>query len=182
MEAALLRQRRNLILISSGLLLFDFANVTVTKVSVMGTELLIGNVKVLMYFAWALWGYFFLRYYQYLHEEKDLGISSGIKSQFEARAWHYTFKKINKTQIQGNLEFKRDGFRWRYSVREYDVARSNLHETEAGSLPLMQTCWWLGRAFYHVVVHTPRATDHILPFILAIGAPAVSLVKAVQGG
>ncbi len=182
MEAALLRQRRNLILISSGLLLFDFANVTVTKVSVMGTELLIGDVKVLIYFAWALWGYFLLRYYQYLHEEKDLGISSGITSQFESRAWRYTFKKLNKTQIQGDIEFKRQGFRWRYSVKEYDTARSNVRETEGGFLPLMQTYWWLARALYYVVIHTPRATDHALPYLLAIAAPVVSVVKAVHGG
>lgn len=75
MNTDLLRQRRNLILISGGLLLFDFANVSVAKISVMGTELLIGNAKVIAYFAWAMWCYFLLRYYQYLRAESDLGIS-----------------------------------------------------------------------------------------------------------
>ncbi len=180
MDTGLLRQRRNLILVSSALLLFDFANVTVTKVSVMGTELLIGNVKVLVYFAWAMWGYFLLRYYQYLREEKDLGISAGVKSQFDAKAWRYTFGIINKTQISGTIEFKRQGLRWTYSVKEYDTGHSNLHETKAGFLPLIPTYWWLARAFYYVAVHTPKATDHILPYLLAIAAPVVSIVKAVQ--
>lgn len=180
MDTGLLRQRRNLILVSSVLLLFDFANVTVTKVSVMGTELLVGNAKVLIYFAWAIWGYFLLRYYQYLHEEKDLGISAGIKSQFNARAWSYPFKKINKTQINGTIDFERQGFRWAYSVKEYDTGRSSFHETAAGFLPVMKTYWWWARAVYYVAVHTPKATDHILPYLLAIAAPVVSIVKAVQ--
>ena len=180
MDTGLLRQRRNLILVSSALLLFDFANVAVTKVSVMGTELLIGDVKVLIYFAWAMWGYFFLRYYQYLNEEKDLGISAGIKSQFKARAWPYTFKKINKTQISGTIEFKREGFRWAYSVNEYEAGRGTTQETYAGVLPVMRTYWWLARAAYYVAVHTPKATDHILPYLLAIAAPVVSAVKAMQ--
>jgi hypothetical protein len=144
----------------------------------MGTELLIGDVKVLIYFAWALWAYFFLRYYQYLRQEKDLGISAGVKSQFQARAWRYTFKKINKTQIQGTIEFKRQGVRWTYSVKENDP-RVGVHETASGFLPLIQTYWWLVRAFYYVAIHTPKATDHILPFLVAIAAPIVSIVKAI---
>ena len=181
MDTDLLRQRRNLILVSSALLLFDFANVTVTKVSVMGTELLIGDVKVLIYFAWAMWGYFLLRYYQYLHEEKDLGILTGIKSQFDARAFSYPFRKLNKTQINGTIEFECQGFRWAYSVKEYDAGHLKMHETAAGSLPVIQTYWWLARAVYYVAVRTPKATDHILPYALAIAAPVVSIVKAAQG-
>lgn len=180
MDTGLLRQRRNLILISSALLLFDFAKVTVTKVSVMGTELLIGDVKVLIYFAWAMWSYFLLRYYQYLHEEKDLGISAGVKSQFDARAWQYTFKKINKTQISGTIEFKRQGFRWAYSVKEYGVGQGTMQETHAGVLPVMRTYWWLARAAYYVAVRTPKATDHILPYLLAIAAPVFSALKATH--
>ena len=34
MDSDLLRQRRNLMMISGGLLLFDFANVTLTKINI----------------------------------------------------------------------------------------------------------------------------------------------------
>ena len=47
MNADLLRQRRNLIGISAILLIFDFANVRIAKVSLLGTKLLAGNVQVL---------------------------------------------------------------------------------------------------------------------------------------
>lgn len=179
MDTGLLRQRRNLILISSALLLFDFANVTVTKVSVMGTELLIGDAKLLIYFAWAMWFYFLLRYYQYLHEEKDLGISAGITSQFKAKARPYLIKKIERPEFPGTFEFKRQGLRWAYSVKEYDPTRSRSQETETELLPVIQTYWWLARAVYYVAAHTPKVTDHILPYLLAIAAPIVSIVKTI---
>ena len=54
MNADLLRQRRNLIAISMVLLLFDFAKVNIAKVNVLGTDLLVGNAQVLMFFAWAM--------------------------------------------------------------------------------------------------------------------------------
>lgn len=47
----LLRQRRNLLITSIGLLLFDFAHMSITKVSLLGTELLVGDPIILKAFA-----------------------------------------------------------------------------------------------------------------------------------
>ncbi|QLQ03885.1 MAG: hypothetical protein HZY77_15000 [Thiobacillus sp.] len=74
----LLRQRRNLLITSIGLLLFDFAHMSVAKVSILGTELLVGDPIILKVFAWGMWAYFLLRYYQYL---KTSGILE-LKWQF----------------------------------------------------------------------------------------------------
>ena len=71
MNADLLRQRRNLIGISAILLIFDFANVRIAKVSLLGTELLAGNVQVLAVCAWVIRFYILIRYYQYLRAEPD---------------------------------------------------------------------------------------------------------------
>ena len=182
MNTNLLRQRRNVISLSSGLLLFDFAKVTITNVSVMGTELLVGDVKVLIYFAWMLWGYFLLRYYQYLRVETDLGISATFKSQFDGQARAYVFQELGREWFSGNVEFKRHGIRWAYSVKEYIPGTDSNSEVEGGPLPIYKAVWWLLTSIYYVTVHTPKATDHILPFMLAIAAAVVSGIRVIQGG
>lgn len=182
MDTDLLRQRRNLIVISSGLLLFDFAKVTVTKISIMGTELLIGDAQVIVYFAWAMWGYFLLRYYQYLKVEVDLGISSSVKKRFEGWARAYVFRNVlNDTKFfQGHIQFARKGLRWSFSIIEYDPAKLGEIETRNNLLPFVGTLLWWGRSLFSVAMHTPKATDHVLPFLLAIAAPVISIFRAVQ--
>lgn len=180
MNTDLLRQRRNLILVSGGLLLFDFANVSVAKVSVMGAELLIGNAVVLGYFAWAMWAYFLLRYYQYLRAESDLGLAKVIQSGFEGRARAYVFEQLQVKQVMGSIDFKRAGIQWNYSVSEYDVSSGGPRETQKGSLPILRAAWWKVGSILFVAFHTPKATDHVLPFFLALSAPLVSAIKAMQ--
>lgn len=180
MNADLLRQRRNLILISGGLLLFDFANVSVGKVNVMGTELLVGDAKVLAYFAWAMWCYFFLRYYQYLRAENDLGISKAIQAGFEGKAKAYVSELHRIKQLMVSIDFRQTGIRWNYSVSEYDTSAGGPREIQKGSLPLLKAVWWKAMSVYYVAIHTPKATDHILPFLLALAAPIVGAVKAAQ--
>lgn len=160
--------------------MFDFANVSVAKISVMGTELLIGNAKVIAYFAWAMWCYFLLRYYQYLRAESDLGISKAIQSGFEGRARAYVLELLRIKQLMGSVDFKRTGIRWNYSVNEYDGSSGGPREIQKGSLPLLKAAWWKARSVYYVAIHTPKATDHVLPFLLALAAPIVSAVKAAQ--
>lgn len=180
MNADLLRQRRNLILISGGLLLFDFANVTVAKVSVMGTELLVGNPQVIAYFAWTMWCYFLIRYYQYLRAENDLGISTAIQSGFEGRARAYVFEILKAKQLMGSIEFRLNDAHWGYSVKEYDTNFGEPREIQTGSLPRLRAFWWKAKSIYCVAIHTPKATDHVLPFLLASATPVVSILRAVQ--
>jgi|SRR3989338_2386014 len=178
MDSDLLRQRRNLMMISGGLLLFDFANVTVAKVSILGTELLIGNVKVLIYCAWFLWGYFLLRYYQYLRAESDLGISTSFRSLLEGKAKAYLFQKLGKEHFRGYFSFTRSGLRLKYSMMEYQTNIGTDLEIEKGVLPLLKTAWWYAKSWFHIAAHTPKVTDHILPFLLAAAAPLSSLISA----
>lgn len=177
MNSDLLRQRRNLMIVSVGLLLFDFANVTIAKVSILGTELLIGNATVLVYCAWFLWLYFLLRYYQFIRAESDLGISSSYKSLFEAKARAYVFQKINKTYLNGNIDFRRKGLRSEYSVMEYKPDLSATHETDAGILPPLKIAWWIASSWFYIAAHTPKLTDHVLPFFLALTALVAGLIR-----
>lgn len=76
MDDGLSKSRRNLIIVSIILIVFDVAAVSITKVNVLGTELLVGNPIVVHVLLWILWAYFFIRYTQLLGEENDLGIST----------------------------------------------------------------------------------------------------------
>lgn len=177
MNGDLLRQRRNLIMVSGGLLLFDFADVSVAKISLFGTELLVGDARVLFVTAWLTWSYFLLRYYQYLRAEGDLGINKGIASSFQYRAKQYVHEVDGRKGFQGEINFSRRGMRWTYAILEQAPNRADLLQTKAGSLPLIQSWWWTLSAYLYVTVHTPRVTDHVLPFALAFAAPAVSVSR-----
>lgn len=104
MNADKLRQRRNLIAISVLLLVFDFAEVKVSKVSILGTELLVGNVQILVVCAWVLWAYFFLRYYQYWRLESEQRIRKAFSKQLVSYARKFTNAKPKRDSSGGHYD------------------------------------------------------------------------------
>jgi hypothetical protein len=48
MNNDLLRQRRNLILISGALIIYDFAEISIAKISLLGSDLLVGRPEALL--------------------------------------------------------------------------------------------------------------------------------------
>lgn len=173
MNDNLLRQRRNLILVSVVLLAFYFLDITVDRLGILGTELTVKNPSGVIVFAWFLWAYFLIRYYQYLQAESDLGIVSSVSDQFKIRANSYVFKRIEKKFIQGEVKISRVGLIWSYSVMEYDPGISSLMETSSGQLPKVMSVIWHIRACAHVIVHTPKFTDHVFPALLALSVPFI---------
>lgn len=176
MNADLLRQRRNLIAISAVLLIFDFANVTVEKVSVLGTELLVGNVKVLMFSAWILWGYFLLRYYQYWNAEQDRHIRDSFNKCLDKYARSYTKAAAIQDsvgQVFDNYKISRTGFSWNYVLQKY--SEGEMKDGLTMTLPMWRLATWSAKSVVFVCFQTPRATDHILPFVMALSAPIVAL-------
>jgi len=176
MSPDLLRQRRNLIAISSVLIVFDFAQVSITKISVLGTELLVGDARTLLFFAWMIWAYSLLRYYQYLRAEGDLKITAAFQGGIDARLFPYVFRKIQKDRT-GQISRMRTGLHWRYVVAEYDNQTGTVQPLHTGPIPLIYMLWWGLRSAFEVAVHTPKATDHILPILLAIAAPVLKFAK-----
>lgn len=173
----LLRQRRNLLITSIGLLLFDFAHMSIAKVSILGTELLVGDPIVLKVFAWAMWAYFLLRYYQYFNAEGGTGLKPTVNSFFRSKAIQYALRATGRTSLLGDFDITKNGIRWSYSIREhgslpYAPSGEPKHE-EKGALPLMRTWWWTLHAYLHLALHTHKITDHALPFALAVATPLV---------
>lgn len=179
----LLRQRRNLLITSIGLLLFDFAHMSVAKVSILGTELLVGDPIILKVFAWGMWAYFLLRYYQYLNTSGDPGIKAAVDGFFRSKALAYVHKVTKRRTILGAVDITKEGRRWSYSIGEngetpYDED-GNPKKVEKSAIPLMYGWWWTLHAYLHLALHTPKVTDHILPFVLAIATPFVIAARMI---
>lgn len=178
MNQDLLRQRRNLIATSAFLLLFDIAHIQVAKVSLLGNELVIGNVQTLTYSAWCLWGYFFLRYYQYWRAEPDQQIRTSFSKHLDSLARAYTQSQAIQDragQIFNGYKITRSGLlSWSYTLQGYDPGQGSVVDLKTSSLQLWRLLFWHIKSALHVALHTPHATDHILPFVIAIAAPIVA--------
>jgi hypothetical protein len=179
MNQDLLRQRRNLIATSAFLVLFDIANVQVAKVSLLGNELIIGNVQVLIYSAWCLWGYFLLRYYQYWRAEPDQYIRKSFAKHFHLLARMYINAQLERVgQTYYGHKIVRTGFlSWSYTLQVFDIELGSLGDSKPSSLSIWRLCYWQLKSALHVGLQTTHVTDHILPFILSIAAPVVVLIE-----
>lgn len=65
----LLRQRRNIMLVSLLLPLFFLSGASIDKINILGTIITVANPTIIKYSLVVLFGYFFLRYWQYYQEE-----------------------------------------------------------------------------------------------------------------
>lgn len=184
MNADLLRQRRNLIAISAVLLIFDFADVKIAKVSVLGTELLVGNAQVLMVCTWVLWAYFLLRYYQYWRTEPVQLIRNSFKKKLDEYARSYARAVPLQDGMGGNwndYKISRSGsFSWAYILQGYDPEKGGMKDGPTTSLPPGRLAAWLVQSMAFVCFQTHHATDHILPFVLASAAPIVAIYTKWQ--
>lgn len=177
MTSDLLRQRRNLILISVLLLAFVFLKIKVDKLSILGSEITVENPQGILVFVWIIWAYFLVRYYQFLREKSDLELISNINGRFSSKANSHVFKKLNKQFIQGSIEFSRAGIFWNYRVMEYDPSISSVQETSSGQLPGTSALFWFLGSSAHVFINTTKFTDYVLPLLVALSVPIVYLVK-----
>jgi len=166
------------------LLIFDFAEVKIGKVNVLGTDLIVGNAKVLMTCAWILWGYFLLRYYQYWRAEekhplrysfataivkcsKDFRNSPKFQKLYPDTA--YAFEMRSKSYLNYEL------FRTAYEPGPGANVDVDVYPVNA-----VRAAIWKTRAAWHVLAHTPHATDHILPFTLAAAALVLNLTTLAK--
>lgn len=179
MNQDLLRQRRNLIATSAFLVLFDIANVQVAKVSLLGNELIIGNVQVLIYSAWCLWAYFLLRYYQYWRAEPDQYIRKSFAKHLDSHVRTYINAQQDSVELACNdYQIVRTGYLGRsYTLRRFDAVTGSFVDLNPRSLSLWRLLYWQLKSALHVALQTAHATDHVLPFMLSIAAPVVVLIE-----
>ena len=104
----LLRQRRNILLISVLMPLFFLSGASMEKINVLGTIITLKNPEVVKYSLVILFGYFFLRYWQYYQEEtyiKDMHREMHL--YLYKREKHYLNKKAREKASFLNSQFVR---------------------------------------------------------------------------
>lgn len=185
MDEDILRQRRNLIAISTVLILFDFADVQIAKVGVLGTELVVGSPDVLILFIWTIWAYLLLRYYQYWRRDSRSFFIRTLYDKVRDYASRYSdrrsFKERHKLDSKSDL-FIEAPWDMRFSITNFTPKLGTSSEIFSMKVPLWLVLYWKIKATIHFVVHTPHFTDHSLPFALALSAPIVTLLTKYNAG
>lgn len=173
MNPDLLRQRRNSMIASAFLLVFDFAKLKISKVSLLGTELMVGDPQFLEWSAWVLWWYFLLRYYQYLRAEPCQYIRDTFAQKIDVYVRAYTGPTNTQDAIGQPLcdpKVIRAGLAsWAYQ-RPGSPPPASVGEKVIEVLPAFRMAIWWIKAAAFVCIQSPHGTDRILPFVLALAA------------
>ena len=171
MNIDLLRHRRNLLIVSSILVLIQLAGISIGEsINLFGTNLNVENKNVIGYAIWLVWFYLFIRFYQYFIEEENVG----IKAEYHGRVRNLIERHFYRKSGHGsyNPEFQAEstsGWSWLYKKRNEEK-------------PLLEATIWLVfvnkiRAIQHVVLNTSKVTDYVLPFIVGFSPLIILMVK-----
>lgn len=167
-------------LISGVLLIFDFAQVSIVKINLLGTELLVGRPEIVFSIAWILWAYFLLLYYQYLRLEQDLEICSSFKSHLYEQADKYSKlspQRGKSGEVYNDFSLNRSGMlKWNYVLHYHDPVEGESKEAINKEIPFRHMLLLTLKSFFYVSFNTAKITDHVLPILLAFSAPIVSLL------
>ena len=177
MDTDLLRQRRNLMLISCGLILYHLAGVEITGLGLLGTQLTVKNPHVLSLFSWILWLYFLVRYLQHWFSDKKPNIRLSFRDEMFKRT--HARKTLTRIQQRAGQPHANPTIRWSRAIPGYYVARAN---TQAATDHLLveqispiRYLGWLISSLLAVTIVTKHFTDYILPLLLALIAPLTAL-------
>ncbi|KAF1728668.1 hypothetical protein CSC76_04635 [Pseudoxanthomonas mexicana] len=178
-EGDILRQRRNLVAMSCLLIIFDLAKVEVAKVGVLGTDLIIGDVRVLAISMWVVWAYFLLRYYQFWRADSP-HLSRAIFDLVETYGRRHAINiGMAKDDLSGSVSLVRKGWLggWRFEETQYVRNAPVVTDQRDVSWPVVLS--WRLKSWWHVVVHTPHFTEHALPLVLAAATPVVAVLTKI---
>ena len=190
-----LRQRRNLFIISFGLLLFQIIGLKLEKVSFLGNEFRVSRPELLPACLWIVYLYYVVRYYQYFHDVQD----RGVRGKYSGRLRHLLdvtvvakakreFATGHKKENGAKYEFGQPEFgnivvdRWAAMVDVTVPVKINSVKSDTGSMSFTttsdtikstETVYWREflrfrvQAFLHVCFRTSLVTEYYLPFLVA---------------
>lgn len=199
------RERRNLLLISIGLLAFQATGATLSKLELFGNSIDLRSPLSIALPLWVIWGYFLLRFYQYYRDlgnkgfrdtmlerafkvgqaeakrlyERESGIS--VTSEFEEPSRpEYQF---SDTHFDGSIP----GGGWQFYVEgdvyvrdEKRVHSLNQHFKDKVNLPKRAVRRCARAGWWFVIIHTTLVTEYLLPFMVGMAPPVVALVQAIR--
>jgi hypothetical protein len=179
----LLRQRRNLLLVSLALILFDIGGVRVEEVSILGSKLLFARAGVIRWSAWLLWFYFLLRFYQFNSVVPDRGIATATRARMLLLAQRHAGvePRIDAQGRAHNYSVISGGFlRWGLASDVYNIDTSSMLKSSE-LFGFWRGIWWLVCASIYVTTKTPLVTNFVLPYIVGAAAPIVATGYLIVG-
>lgn len=177
-EGNILRQRRNLVAMSCLLIIFDLAKVKVAKVGVLGTDLIVGDVRVLAISMWVVWTYFLLRYYQFWRLEAP-HVSRAVLDMLQSYGSSYFWTKIDGGVNQPFLE--RSHWIRGWVIQSASYAGGKKEVVASVEVAAWRAFLWWIKAYIHTGLHTTHFTEHALPFVLAAATPVVAVLMKIIG-
>lgn len=173
MLPGLIRQRRNLIASSIALLVFELADVTLEKISILGNEVRVNNADSIKVITFVACLYFLVRYYQYIQNNHGTGLQAEYRSIISGltRQQLALWTRSDDVSI-GDLKRVGLGLDVHYRLIDSDSVRSDLLR---GRIPWRRFVTMNMKAVWCITVNTPLATDYVLPYILAGTAISIHL-------
>jgi hypothetical protein len=191
-----LRQRRNLFIISFGLLLFQIMGLRLDKISFFGNEFRVSRPAALSVCLWVAYLYYVVRYYQYFHDIKDRGVRNEYLQHVRRLLDSRVVAKAKRRFLEGRTKGK--GTKYEFGQPEFgkngvvqswsamiDVAapvkitseksngKSMSFTTTSDTMKSTETVFWKEflrfrvQAFLSVCFRTSLVTDYYLPFVVA---------------
>jgi len=188
MSEGFVRQRRNLMIVSMFLLIYDFANIEIAKVSLLGTELLAGRPEVLEWVVWGIWAYLSIRYAQYLVAEEHGRVFSEFMRErnelVERKA-----RQIFSETMREKFDITPHGLGRANNIRGWSVeALTTLREGYHNSMQRSADTWEVSlltalsivaKAVYKTALHTTAVTDILLPIGLSASVALVAICELI---
>ena len=203
-QSGFIRQRRNLMLSSLVLLFAEVVELKVTKLSLFGNELLIGEPKAVNAALWIATVYWLIRFYQYSRQSFRNSIRTAIDARCSELAPALAKKIAMRDNKQLQMRFANsmqspkvewEGYTHRGHTQDYiriewllkdtdveahgqpdGVLATHIISIEGRELQRLKL-----RAWPHMVIHTVVFTELILPYVL-FGLPVVYLAYITLPG
>ena len=176
MSEGLFRQRRNLMVTSLVIIVLRYGGVTIEKLGTSGLELKFQNVNALYAVLWVTFLYFFVRFYQYLRQESNLGVASAFWSKVDARcmnkliegakAQYPTLQSPRKEEFMLSTFQHKSAFLW---VTNVSIGMNTYGEPtmKEYTINVLRFCFDFLVAACHVALNRSAITDYMFPFLLA---------------
>ena len=187
MSDHLIRQRRNLIITSLIVVFILYTGVQISKVAIFGIEIQTPKQQALMNTLWAIWAYFFIRYYQYLRIESGTGFWGICVYKAKINIAIMVGKQINNETEHGprtergiilhNME-KMSLFEWDYLIKDYNPETGTEEEVGRVHFKSYQFVLPIAKGIINTIINTAKFTDNVLPILIAFLTALYGLIKA----
>lgn len=178
-DTGFIRQRRNLILISLGLLASLHYGLTFEKINILGNETALPGSQPVAGLLWWFWAYLLWRYWTAFMEIEDRGISTtydrlhfSLLRRWAKRWW----MKHCKPDLPPNVHYDdaqpRDIRDYRHLVLSHSIPGPTRDDPQIygktpWTVPRLVYAWCIFAAAFLLVGRTSKISEFVIPFVAA---------------